>query len=349
MLNTLKLVPFTSDLDKLCTSGQFIWARLNAGSNKRQGPVKNTPIGLLSRANSNKWFSAFNKKLESPTLSSTAEKILGLLQQNGASFYFDLAQQSGILRTQVHDALSELSVAGLITSDNFTGLRALIAPNNRKPRHACFMKRGMLANSLDNAGRWSLLNAHIETKPDISWFSLPTETLEYIAHTLLQRYGVVFRKVLTREPHLPPWHELLYIYQRMEARGEIRGGRFVDSVGGEQFALPEAVGLLRKHRGDATELVTLSATDPLNLTGIILPGERIPAKFKTRIVFRNGIPAMLQSGNDIKFLTEMSNEETWEARTKLARKINPTGYTNRTNILVNSKSITAQQKGESND
>lgn len=326
-----------SDLDKACNSGQFIWARLGSGSGtgKRQGPVKNTPISLLPRANCTHWFSVYSRRNESPKLSSTAEKILALLQENGASFYFDLVQQSGLLRTQVEDALSELAAAGTVSSDNFSGLRALIAPTQKRPRHARFIKRGMLANSLDRAGRWSLLNTDITAEPDISWFSLPTETLEYIAHTLLHRYGIVFRKILTREPHAPPWRELLYIYRRMEARGEIRGGRFIAGFGGEQFALPEAVGLLRKDRGDTTDFIALSATDPLNLTGIILPGERISAHSKTRIVFKNGIPVMTQSGKDIKFLADISSEEAWDARNKLAKRVNPLGYTQRTPDIRN--------------
>ena len=315
-----------SDIDKLCASGHYLWARLGASGGKRQGPVKTTPITLLSRSRSREWFGVYTKNQEAPTLSSSAEHIFSLLQNHGASFYFDLVQSSGMLRTQVHEALAELAAAGIVTSDNFAGLRALIAPTDKKPRYARLLKRGMLANSLDHAGRWSILDTQTDKQPDISWFSLPSATLETIAYVLLQRYGVVFRKVLTRESQLPPWRELLYVYRRMEARGDIRGGRFVDGFGGEQYALPEAVGLLRKKRDDKVDLNVIAATDPLNLSGIILPGERIAAQAKTRIVFRNGIPVIVQLGKELKFLTDLPAEEQWAARTTLAKRLNPSNY-----------------------
>ena len=120
---------------------------------------------------------------------------------------------------------------------------------------------------------------------------------------------MVFRKVLERETALPPWRELLYVYRRMEARGEIRGGRFVDGFGGEQFALPDAIGLLRKQRNNSEALPTtvISATDPLNLIGIILPGERIPALHTNRILFKNGLPVAKQLNADIQYLQEIDN------------------------------------------
>lgn len=139
---------------------------------------------------------------------------------------------------------------------------------------------------------------------------------------------MVFRKVLERETALPPWRELLYVYRRMEARGEIRGGRFVDGFGGEQFALPDAIGLLRKQRNNNVALPTtvISATDPLNLIGIILPGERIPALHTNRILFKNGLPVAKQLNADIQYLQQVDDNQLWEINNLLTRKYNPAGF-----------------------
>ena len=162
----------------------------------------------------------------------------------------------------------------------------------------------------------------------MQWMKTDPEVLEHIACALLKRYGVVFRKVLEREALLPPWRELLYVYRRMEARGKIRGGRFVDGFGGEQFALPEAVGLLRKQRHALNDgqAVIISATDPFNLIGILLPGERVPAVYTNRILFRNGLPVAKQMNDEIRFLEKLDADGQWRARNLLTRKFNPAGY-----------------------
>jgi len=135
-----------------------------------------------------------------------------------------------------------------------------------------------------------------ESETSTGWIQTNWETLNYIAYRLLKRYGVVFHKILERESGLPPWRELLYAWRRMEARGEIRGGRFVEGFSGEQFALPDAVALLRKYLNGDQELpsIVISAAGPLNLVGIILPGERIPAIHTNRILFQNGLLAAKQ-------------------------------------------------------
>jgi ATP-dependent Lhr-like helicase len=208
-----------------------------------------------------------------------------------------------------------------VTSDSFAGLRALIAPA-RRPR------RRSARAAIDEAGRWSLVEKAATVPEDTKgWMRTPQETLEHVAWVLLNRYGVVFRKVLERESLLPPWRELLYVFRRMEARGEVRGGRFVDGFSGEQFALPDAVGLLRNRResGDG-EFIAISAADPLNLAGILLPGERIPATGAHRIVFRDGLPVARQLAGDIQFLQELSNEQGWQVRNLFARRRNAAGY-----------------------
>ena len=140
------------------------------------------------------------------------------------------------------------------------------------------------------------------------------ETLNHIAYTLLKRYGVVFHKVLEREQNLPPWRELLYAWRRMEARGEIRGGRFVEGFTGEQLSLPDAVGVLRKYKDGKLEVpnIVISATDPLNLVGIILPGEKISALHTNRVLFQNGLPVAKQLNGKIAYFEEMSEGEQWE-------------------------------------
>ena len=267
-------------------------------------------------------------------LSSTAKAILESLKQRGASFFVDIVGDTKMLRTHCEEGLAELAAMGLVTSDSYAGLRALITPTNKRPafgKQHRQRRKSSKTSSVDSAGRWSIIanaNEIEEEKIQASWIKTDEEALKHIAYTLLKRYGVVFRKVLERESNLPPWRELLYVYRRMEARGEIRGGRFVEGFSGEQFALPEAVGLLRKQRNSKVQLPTLviSATDPLNLIGIILPGERISALHTNRILFKNGLPVAKQLNSDIQYLQEVSDKQQWEINNLLTKKINPSGF-----------------------
>ncbi len=138
---------------------------------------------------------------------------------------------------------------------------------------------------------------------------------------LLRRYGVVFRKLLERESGLPPWRELFYVYRRMEARGEIRGGRFVSGFAGEQFALPEAADLLKSvSRDEPVDRVSISAADPLNLIGIVTRGERVPALSRNRVLFEQGVPVAVQAGGEVRFLREVPDNSQWEIRNLLIRR-----------------------------
>jgi ATP-dependent Lhr-like helicase len=195
-----------------------------------------------------------------PLLSHPARDVLTALESRGASFFNELLRATGRLASEVEDGLWELVAAGLVTGDGFENLRALIDPKRRKGEG-----RGRSARPRHAAGRWALLDRS-NTAADI----------EFLAQQLLDRWGVVFRDVLARESLAPAWRDLLQIYRRMEARGEIRGGRFVSGFVGEQFARPEALDLLRHlRRSQSTaEDITLIPADPLNLTGIILPGPR---------------------------------------------------------------------------
>jgi ATP-dependent Lhr-like helicase len=202
-----------------------------------------------------------------------------------------------------------------VTSDSFAGVRALITSKKRRERLRQY-RRPFL--SLEDAGRWSLpRRVPAATSPD----ALGAPAVDHIARVLLRRYGVVFRRLLERESGLPPWRELFYVYRRMEARGEIRGGRFVSGFAGEQFALPEAADLLRSVSGDATVgQVSMSATDPLNLAGIVTGGERLPAIVRNRVLFEQGLPIAVQAGGEVRFLREVFKDSQWQIRSLLVRR-----------------------------
>jgi ATP-dependent Lhr-like helicase len=186
-------------------------------------------------------------------------------------------------------------------------------------------------SALCNAGRWSLVSGagtvagmleetvNTEARHDQFKHGLDRwDSVAYIARVLLRRYGVVFRKLLDNEKSVPPWRDLLYVLRRMEAQGEIRGGRFINGLAGEQFALPEAVGLLRKQeRMQESTLVSISAADPLNLTGTIIPGQRVPANRKNRLLFMNGELAAKYVAGEIQWFVELEPQAQWQARQKL--------------------------------
>jgi ATP-dependent Lhr-like helicase len=313
-------------LDQLCAGGSVTWMRLvpprNDGDERRAGPVRGTPIAFVARDASHHW----RALTESPeaaalNLSHPAQTVHAALQQRGALFFSDLVQITGLLRTQVESALGELATWGLAASDTFAGLRALITPAGKRAplaRSARYRLRRGIAPGVNEAGRWALT-----PKPVIAGTTLSNaEALTHLAEVLLRRYGVVFRKVLEREYGLPSWRELLYIYRRLEARGEVRGGRFVDGFAGEQFALPDAVGALRairKQPHDAT-LVSVSAADVLNLTGIITPGQRVPVQGENRVLYRDGVAVAVQIAEEVKFLADVTPETEWALRNSLLRR-----------------------------
>ncbi|MBT8080375.1 MAG: DEAD/DEAH box helicase [Gammaproteobacteria bacterium] len=315
-----RLDMYTSDmLDTLCAIGKSVWLRLNvraANGEKRTSPIRNAPVTLLDRQAVPYWRDvAPLPQIEEHNLTSGAQKVSGALRERGALFFLELVQLTGLLRTQVEDALGELVNWGLVTSDSFAGLRALVTPSSKRPGFSRRRGRVPAASGFDRAGRWALVNADADVDHN--------ESLEHIAWVLLRRYGVVFRKVLERESNLPPWRELLRVYWRMEARGEIRGGRFVQMFAGEQFALPDAVAELRsmRKRTPNGDLVAISAADPLNLLGIVLPGEKVAAMMSNRILFRDGLPIAQQTGDDIRAIGDA--ELDIESRTLLLRKQKP--------------------------
>ena len=291
---------------------------------RRAGPVRVTPILLLQRAHLPFWLEISNREDAGRQLSSAAARVVQYLRDYGASFLTDLVQGTGLLRTQVETALGELVAHGRVTADGFAGLRSLISPNTKRRPHRATRR---IANwsPADGAGRWALLHRPASATPTDDLGRPDRQRIEIIAHTLLRRYGVVFRRVLERETSLPAWRDLLTVYRRLEARGELRGGRFVQGFSGEQFALPEALASLRQVRRnpEEAELVALSGADPLNLTGIITPGKRLPANAGNRVLYRHGVPVALSIGRQVEILGEVDPAVEWELRQCLLRQQRP--------------------------
>ena len=317
-------------LDQLCAGGSVAWMRLvpprATDEERRAGPVRGTPIAFVEREALDHWRAlAEMPDTGAINLSHGARTVLDALRANGALFFTDITRLTGLLRTQVEQALAELTAWGLAASDSFAGLRALITPPSKRPSLSSStryrMRRGA-APGVDEAGRWAL----VPRQPVAGGgSSTDAEALTHLADVLLRRYGVVFRKVLERESALPPWRDLLYVYRRMEARGEVRGGRFVDGFAGEQFALPDAIGALRevRRREKIGELVSVSAADALNLVGIITPGQRLPIVGENRVLYRDGVPVAVQVAEEVKFLGDVSQEQEWELRSSLTRRRMP--------------------------
>jgi ATP-dependent helicase Lhr and Lhr-like helicase len=303
-------------LDSLCLSGRALWARLTSAKGATAGPVRATPLALISRKNWALWQSLSDTSRSEVELSHAAAALADYLREHGASFFDDMVTGSRLLRAQAETGLGELVAAGLVNSDSFSGLRALLLPADRKRRLATRRRRIALFG-LEDAGRWSLIRKGAPAPES------EAESIERVAELLLQRYGVVFRRLLTREADwLPPWHALLRAYRRLEAQGHIRGGRFVAGMSGEQFALPEAVGALRAIRRKPLDdkLVSLSAADPLNLCGIITPGPRVPALAGNRVLLRDGVPLAVLAGGQTDFLTTLEPAAEWAARNALLQK-----------------------------
>ena len=298
-------------LDRLCFSGRIGWARLSAPQNpntRASAPLRTSPVALYQRENLRHWLmlTQANSQMERSGASRT---LFDTLADGGALFFSELVRRSGLLPSQVEEALSQLAALGLVTSDSFDGLRALLVPSNKRPtfgRNAGKRRRKANLASIEFAGRWSLLRTDAASSPSGNGAesSMRDAAIEQFARVLLHRYGVVFRRLLERESFPATWYQLGRIYRRWEARGEIRGGYFVGGTSGEQFALPEAIGLLRSIRKASPngELITLSGADPLNLQGILTPGPRIAALTANRVLFLDGLPiAALEAGEIHKF------------------------------------------------
>jgi ATP-dependent helicase Lhr and Lhr-like helicase len=312
-------------LDDRCRAGHLAWARLKPriarsnGGNGRAGPVRSTPITLVARRHARHW-NLLSGKADEASPSVRAQQVLEFLRQQGASFFDEIADGTGQLRTQVEEALAELVALGQVSCDSFAGLRALLVPSSeRRPFGAGHRKRRTANFGMEDAGRWTVARRAVaSTAPP----QAHTDAVEQVARTLLQRYGVVFWRLLEREADwLPPWRDLLRVYRRLENRGEIRGGRFVAGFSGEQYALPDAIGMLReiRRRPVSGSLVSISGADPLNLVGVLTPGPRLAALTGNRLLYRDGIPIALLAGGEVRFLAELEAREEWDARKALLR------------------------------
>ena len=263
-------------------------------------------------------------------LSIVNQAVLDALKSGGALFFTELVGCSSLLPSQVEDALSQLAALGLVTSDSFDGLRALLVPSNKRPtfgRNVGKRRRKANVASIEFAGRWSLLRTQIALKPSGNGAesSERDAAAAKFARALLRRYGVVFRRLLQRESFPITWYELGRIYRRWETRGEIRGGYFVAGISGEQFALPEAIGLLRSIRKTPPngEVITLSAADPLNLQGILTPGSRIAALTANRILFRDGLPIAALEAGDVRKISDAAISDLEIERALKVGKLRP--------------------------
>ena len=275
-------------LDQLCLTGAVGWGRLSphpatlddtAHGRRRVIPTSVAPITFFVREDAD-WMLPRHPATENPEMSGLspgASETLKFLRQRGASFFADMVRGTGKLKSEIETALWELVAAGLVTADGFDNLRSLIDPKRRAGQGS-----GRTARPRHSTGRWALL--YMDTCPDRN------KAVEATCKMLLRRYGVVFRDVLARETILPAWRELQIGFRRLEDRGEVRGGRFVDGFTGEQFALPSAVESLRATRTMPLhgEAITISAADPLNVVGILVSGERVPAISGKTVTYRDG-------------------------------------------------------------
>jgi ATP-dependent helicase Lhr and Lhr-like helicase len=298
-------------LDALCLSGEIAWGRLSpppaatAGSGHKSGPIRTTPLALFRRERGEVWRAIQPEPTaERLVLSHAGSTVLATLDARGASFFGDLVNATGLLRTEVEKGLGELVSWGLVVSDSFAGLRALLVPSDRRRPIGRLRRRGRTAPfGVETAGRWSRTGRRSP---------LPEEPqAEAVAWMLLRRYGVVFRRLVERETTLVPWRDVLRVYRRLEARGEVRGGRFVGGFSGEQYALPEAVGSLRAVRRAAAtgELVAVSGADPLNLVGSIVPGPVVASLAGNRVLYRDGVAVAVREADVTRLLVEASAEE----------------------------------------
>ncbi len=327
-------------LDVMCISGRLMWGRVQRPvvkvaneSGRKSGPIKSTPITIMSRANQDLWSTLLQMQKQAMSqdagvvpISSVASKIVTDLQEHGASFFDQISQRTKLLRSQLEQGLAELVSVGQVTSDSFTGLRALLTPDSRKPGgHGNVRRRA--AFGVEDAGRWTLIDVQ-EPKKDDS-IKLESEQLERLVLVYLERWGVVFKRVLERESAAPPWRIVLMKLRAMELQGLVRGGRFIAGIAGEQFALPDTVTALRRfaknqdaeHR--ASEYVCMAAADPVNLLNIVLPDTRLPKVAKNRVLYKDGVALAVLMNDGVKFLRDVAESEQWQLQQLLTQRDYP--------------------------
>lgn len=343
-------------LDALCQAGRVVWARVRArkapaAGERAGGPVRATPTVLLQRRNRDEWLSlGASTAADDLPLSSRARAVADHLAAHGASFFDELLAGTRLLHSELEDALGELVAAGLVNADSFSGLRALLVPSSKRPsKHGRHGRRRAMFG-IEDAGRWALVRRRStpaseasatvaegavlaggthNARPRVPAVSQKkssdkpaAEAIEHVARVLLKRYGVVCWRLLAHEAQwLPPWRDLLRVYHRLEARGEIRGGRFIAGIAGEQFALPEAIASLRSVRQrapDATH-VCVCGVDPLNLVGSLVAGDKVPRLTGSRVLYRDGVPVAVRIGAATTLLEAVDPAQAHAVRMRLLR------------------------------
>jgi ATP-dependent helicase Lhr and Lhr-like helicase len=331
-----------SMLDMLCLTGSVAWARLSSGPTQVVGA---TPIALYLREHADAWLTLAGRKAppytaeQDPDLDGVGRpftrRLLEHLLTHGASFANEIASACKLTDQELRSAIADLVATGDISSDAFAGVRAIVGTS---PTHV-----SARLSRTDASGRWFLVRDpgsgfRDPKNPRANGSRIPDSgsrmaAVETFAWTLLRRYGVIFRRLLTREAMEVPWRDLARVYRRLEARGEIRGGRFVTGMSGEQFALPDAVERLRELRRSTPDdrLITISGADPLNLTGIITGDDRIRASAANRIVYRNGVPVAAMEGDLLRTFVDLDPELAADAAAAAAGRRVPvvSGYVGR--------------------
>ena len=326
----------SSWLDDLCTAGRTLWTRLRPLASGAQGggrsSLRTTPILLLPRRAAPTWSLLASAAADDEALGGRAQRVFDFLEASGASFFDEIADGARLLRAELEDALAELVVRGRANCDSYAGLRALLVPAAKREKAASRSRRRVALFGIEDAGRWNVIRApaanrgrapqasvHGETRAADAKAS--AEAVEHVARTLLRRYGVVCFQLLDREAAwLPPWRELVRVWRRLEARGEIRGGRFVAGVTGEQFALPDAIATMRAVRRQPPDdaLVCLSASDPANLLGTVLAGPRVPRVAGSRVLYRDGLAIGTSVAGQIELLVPLDAAQARAATRALA-------------------------------
>jgi ATP-dependent Lhr-like helicase len=309
-------------LDELFQTGEAIWGRLQVQAKNGERPrgsnlTRVVPMAVMRRTDL-AWLLPADRTAPTQPPRGDAGSVYEALCAQGALFFDDLLAITGLLPAQLEQALGELSALGIVTADSFAPIRSSAARKHSSSRRMGLSRTQRGRARSRQVGRWSRFPPFVQQPSD-------NDRLAHWAWQLLQRYGVMFRDLLARETSAPPWHQLVRVYRRLEARGEIRGGRFVAGVGGEQFALADAVAPLREARDRPAELVycTLSAADPLNLVGIITPGGRVPATRANRVLFLDGRPIAARESGMVRWLVEIDLDRQRQAERLLRRPDGP--------------------------
>ncbi len=310
-------------LDDLCTSGRTLWTRLRPLAAGTQGggrsSLRATPILLLPRRAAALWSRLAVAAGEEGALGGRAQRVADYLDAHGASFFDEIADHCRLLRAELEDALAELVVRGRIHCDSYAGLRALLVPPAKRAAPASRSRRRVALFGIEDAGRWNAVRTPPAADPETG--AAAAESVEHLARTLLRRYGVVCYQLMEREAAwLPPWRDLVRVYRRLEARGEIRGGRFIAGLSGEQFALPDAIATMRQVRRQPPDdgLVCLSAADPANLLGTVLHGPKVARVAGSRVLYRDGLAIGTSVGGEIALLVTLDADQRRAATRALA-------------------------------